>query len=167
MNELIIMGIILFFIYIAVLLFILAGRWGDKLKRTADKIARYYNVLLALTVVDGLQLVSIWYVNLYGGHSIIMFPWVTLLGAFGIAGIEVKSMLEGIEDKEKKDAQEMFKLLVGVLKNSSNPEAVVEKVEEFIEESKNEKDEQRTNKQQSAEYQAEQHPMAGACRGAE
>ena len=161
MNELIIMGIILFFIYIAVLLFILADLWSgirkakkagikiksDKLKRTADKIARYYNVLLALTVVDALQLVSIWYVNLHGGHSIIMFPWVTLLGAFGIAGIEIKSMMEGIEEKEKKDAQEMFKLLIGVLKNSSNPEAVVEKVEEFIEETKNEKDEQRTKEQ--------------------
>lgn len=68
-------------------------------KRTVDKVARYYNVLLALTVVDVLIMASILYLNQGEGYSLPLFPVFSLLGALGLCLIEVKSIYEKAEDK--------------------------------------------------------------------
>lgn len=104
---------LLFGIYIMVLIAILADLWSGVrkakqnnivrssygFKRTVDKIARYYNVLLALTVVDTMQMGALWYLETYYDISFPMFPFVTLIGAIGIALIEIKSIFEKAEDK--------------------------------------------------------------------
>jgi len=68
-------------------------------KRTIDKIARYYNVLLALSIVDAMQMVSLWYLETYYGYKIPIFPVITLFGAIGVCLIEIKSIYEKAEDK--------------------------------------------------------------------
>ena len=43
-------------------------------KRTVDKLARYYNLLIALTVVDCMQMAGIWYLDIFYGYHIPIFP---------------------------------------------------------------------------------------------
>ena len=113
MEKIIVTLWILFGIYVLVLIAIMADLWAGVrkakqnnivrssygFKRTVDKIARYYNVLLALTVIDAMQMAAIWYLENYYGYKIPMFPVVTLVGAIGISLIEIKSIYEKAEDK--------------------------------------------------------------------
>ena len=108
---------ILFGIYMMVLLAILADLWAGIRKakkngiarssygfrKTVDKIARYYNVMLALTVIDAMQMASVWYLETYYESIFPMFPFVTLMGAIGIGLIEIKSIYEKAEDKARID----------------------------------------------------------------
>ncbi|WP_270256424.1 phage holin family protein, partial [Parabacteroides distasonis] len=66
-------------------------------KRTVDKLARYYNLLIALTVVDCMQMAGIWYLDIFYGYHIPIFPVVTMIGAIGLGIIEVKSIFEKAE----------------------------------------------------------------------
>jgi len=113
MEKIIVSLWLLFGIYMLVLLAIAADLWSGVrkakqngiarssygFKRTIDKIAKYYNVLLALSVVDAMQMASVWYLEVYYSYHIIMFPFITFLGAVGICLIEIKSIYEKAEDK--------------------------------------------------------------------
>lgn len=113
MEKIIIVLWILFAIYVLVLLAIMADLWSGVRKakkkgiartsygfrRTVEKLAKYYNALLALTVIDCMQMAAIWYLETYYNYKIPMIPIVTLIGAIGIGAIEVKSIYEKAEDK--------------------------------------------------------------------
>lgn len=113
MEKIIIVLWILFAIYVLVLLAILADLWSGVRKakkkgiartsygfrRTVEKLAKYYNALLALSVIDCMQMAAIWYLETYYNYKIPMIPIVTIGGAIGIAAIEVKSIYEKAEDK--------------------------------------------------------------------
>lgn len=113
MEKIIIVLWILFAIYVLVLFAILADLWSGVRKakkkgiartsygfrRTVEKLAKYYNALLALTVIDCMQMAAIWYLETYYNYKIPMIPIVTIGGAIGIAAIEVKSIYEKVEDK--------------------------------------------------------------------
>lgn len=143
-NVLIVVAWILFGILLTPLMFILfdlaAGIrkakkrnesiTSDKWKRTVDKVARYYNALLAIVFIDCLQISLIWYLDTYHGNSIPIFPVFTLLGAIGIGLIEVKSILERAEDKVKYiEVGELFAKIMG---NKSNPEEIAKAVAEYM-----------------------------------
>lgn len=103
----------LFCIYILVLLAILADLWSGvrkaKLrcevrssfgfKRTVDKLARYYNALFALTIIDIMQMVAVWYLDVFYKYEIPIIPLISFIGAIGIGLIEIKSIFEKAEDK--------------------------------------------------------------------
>ena len=114
MEKIIVTLWITFGLYFLVIIAIIADLWSGVRKakingvarssygyrRTVDKIARYYNVLMALTVVDAMQMSSIWYLDTYYSYSKLpMFPFITLIGAIGICLIEIKSIYEKAEDK--------------------------------------------------------------------
>ena len=108
---------LLFGIYILVLLMIAADLWAGirkakqrgevrtsyGFKRTVDKLAKYYNALIALTLVDAMQVALIWYLDTFYNYRIPIFPVVTLIGAIGICLIEIKSIYEKAEDKVQLD----------------------------------------------------------------
>lgn len=141
----------LFGLYILVLIAILADLWAGVrkaksigkartsygFKRTVDKVARYYNTLLALTVVDCMQMGGIWYLDQFWQYSIPILPLITLIGAFCIGLIEIKSIYEKAEDKvqmesvgqlagriiaNKDDLKEISKAIIDYMddKNASN-----------------------------------------------
>jgi hypothetical protein len=103
----------LFCIYILVLLAILADLWSGLrkakrrceirssfgFKRTVDKLARYYNALFALTIIDIMQMIAVWYLDTFYGYMIPLIPFISILGAIGIGMIEIKSIFEKAEDK--------------------------------------------------------------------
>lgn len=105
---------------------------SDKLQRTIAKIARYYNALLALVVIDALQISSFWYLEYYYGWHCILFPYFTLAGAFGVAAIEVKSIYEKAEDKEKRDMRHVTVLAGEIAKNRTDPKELAKAIVDFL-----------------------------------
>ena len=78
------------------------ARRSKAFRRTVDKLARYYNALFALSIVDAMQLLAIAYLRAVESlDSLPLFPLFTLLGAIGIALIELKSIFEKAEVKEQ------------------------------------------------------------------
>lgn len=144
MEKIITLLWILFAIYILVFAMILADLWSGVAKarrrgiirssygfrRTVTKTARYYNVLLALTFIDGMQIMAIWYLDTYYDKVIPAFPFITLIGAIGISMIEVKSIYEKAEDKERFD--DVGELVGHVMKNRDDMEAILKSLKEYM-----------------------------------
>ena len=124
---------ILFGIYILVLVMIMADLWSGLrkaksmgevrtsygYKRTVGKVAQYYNVLIALTVVDSMQMSAVWF-----------FPFMTLGGAFLLCLIEIKSIYEKAENKVRLDkaGQVMGKIII----NRENVEEIAASIKEYL-----------------------------------
>jgi hypothetical protein len=110
----------LFLIYLVVVFFVALDLWSGVRKarqagqyrssfgfrKTVAKLAQYLNLLLAVTGVDALQMLALhsYKVNLP------LFPVLTLLAAVLIGFIEVKSIFEKAEDKERAKIAEAAKL---------------------------------------------------------
>ena len=82
------------------------ARRSKALRRTVDKLCRYYNALFAMSVIDVMQMAAVAYRSVIGAARLPMLPMFTLFGAICIAIIEVKSIYEKASDKEKSDAEE-------------------------------------------------------------
>lgn len=146
LDELFVVAWMLFGILLTPLFFIAFDFWAgtrkakqrgeplmsDKFKRTVDKIARYYNALLALVVVDCMQMAGIWYLDNYYDYRIPIFPFITLLGAFGVAAIEVKSIYEKAEEKERKEMKQVAALAAEIAKHKANPEDIAKAVVDYM-----------------------------------
>lgn len=87
------------------------------LRRTIDKLLRYYNLLAILTIVDIMQIAATLYLRATEGYALPSIPLFTLTGSIGIALIEVKSIMENGSDKEKSDIAELADLLDGIAKS--------------------------------------------------
>lgn len=112
--------IFLMIIYVVVVFFVVLDLWSGirkakqtgqyhgsfGLRKTVAKLAQYLNLLLAISAVDTLQMIALhsYEVNLP------MFPVVTLLTAVFIGFIEVKSIYEKAEDKERAKIAEAAKV---------------------------------------------------------
>ncbi|GAB1358669.1 phage holin family protein [Porphyromonadaceae bacterium] len=154
MEKLIVTLWITFGIYILVLLAILADLWSGVrkaqkngiarssygFKRTVDKVSRYYNVLLALSVIDAMQMVSFWYLETYYAYHIPIFPFVTLVGAICLCSIEILSIYEKAEDKVR---IENVGLLAGkIIANKDDLSEIVKTILTFLKEQKSNPDNQ-------------------------
>ena len=87
------------------------------LRRTIDKLARYYNVLIVLTVVDAMTIVGILYMRQVEGFDLPTIPIFTLIGAIGMAIIEVKSIFEKSDEKDKENLREVAEILENLYEN--------------------------------------------------
>ena len=137
---------ILFGIYILVLVMIMADLWSGLrkaknngemrtsygYKRTVGKLAQYYNVLIALTIVDSMQMSAVWYFEQYYGNQLWFFPFMTLGGAFLLCLIEIKSIYEKAEDKVRLDkaGQVMGKIIL----NRGDVEEIASSSKEYLNE---------------------------------
>ena len=108
------------------------ARTSYGLKRTVDKLARYYNGLFALTIVDLMQMVGVWYLDLYYNYHIPLFPMITLIGAVGIGIIEVKSIYETAEDTVKDPSQQVIEMLGYIAGHKGSPDDIAKKVVEYL-----------------------------------
>jgi len=154
LDKLIMILWMLFGIYMLVLFLILADLWSGVRKarkrgeirssfgyrKTVAKLAKYYNVLLALTVVDCMQMGSIWYLDNYYDYNIPVFPLVTLVGAIGIGLIEIKSIYEKAEDKMKLEYQQIGSLVGKIVQSKASPQEIAKAVIEYMNENPVEKE---------------------------
>ena len=153
LNELFIIGWMLFGIYIEVFIMILADLWSGvrkakvrgevrssyMYKKTIDKIARYYNAMIALTVIDCMQMGGVWYLDGYYSWAVPIFPIVTLLGALGISLVELKSIYEKADEKVKGDYQDVALLVAEIAKHKADPTEIAQAVVEYMNKSMEEK----------------------------
>ena len=144
MEKLIALIIILFLLYILILFMIGLDFWSGIRKakknnivrssygfrRTVEKIKEYYNAMTALTIIDAMQVSVIWYLETYYKISIPMFPFITLLGAIGLSAIEVKSIYEKAEDKQR--FHEAGTLITSIAKNRTDIEEISKSVAEYL-----------------------------------
>lgn len=126
--------ILTFLLYVGVLLAVFAdlvsgvrkarlrgeARTSAALRRTVDKLVRYYNALFAMTVIDAMQMAAVVYLRYFEEISLLpVFPVFTLIGAVGEALIELKSIYEKAEQKEKKEYRDAADILKKLLEHES------------------------------------------------
>lgn len=126
--------ILIFLLYVGVLLSVIAdlvsgvrrakmrgeARTSAALRRTIDKLVRYYNALFAMTVIDVMQMAAVIYLRYVESVEILpVLPLFTLIGAVGEALIELKSIYEKAEQKEKKEYREAADILKKLLEHES------------------------------------------------
>lgn len=141
-TTLIFCGILVVIFYVIILGLIFADLWAgvrkakkrgeyrtsDGYKRTIDKIARYFNMALALTLVDAAQIAVIFFLYWFYGYDIPMIPILTAIGTIYIAFVEIKSIREPADIKEKKQQDDFRRMVLQVAKDHEHPEQVLEDV---------------------------------------
>lgn len=146
-DRLIVMLLIEFLILLAPLFLVFADLWSGvrkakvrgeaitskKYRNTVNKLAKYYNVMLALAVIDALQLSCIWYMTTYCGWGLPLFPWLTLLGSIGVGFIEVKSIMEPANKKEASELHGVSELAKAIAEHHASPEDIAKAVLSYIE----------------------------------
>lgn len=105
---------------------------SDGWKRTTAKIARYYNMLLALMVLDAMQIIGFWYLNTFHGWSAPLFPWIVFAGAIFVGAIEVRSIMEPATDKERKEMRQVAELAAEIARHKAEPEEVAKCLAKYL-----------------------------------
>lgn len=155
MEKIIVLIWILFALYILVFFMIGADFWSGIRKakkngivrssygfrRTVEKIKEYYNAMIALTIIDAMQVTALWYLETYYKYEIPMFPFVTLVGAIGLCIIEIKSIYEKAEDKQR--FHEAGALLSSIAKHKTDIEEISKSVAEYLQNNSKEKQDEK------------------------
>ncbi len=93
-------------------------RSSHGLRRTVRKMGAYFNMLLVLTVIDGMQIFSLYNLNPQISYRLPLFPILTFAGAMFVVIIELKSIYENTNDKDKGRYQDMAKLIGEIIKKT-------------------------------------------------
>ena len=106
--------------------------YSDKMKRTIDKISRYYNAILAMLVVDLIQITGFIFLYMFNGWSAYTFPVFTLASVLFIAAIEIKSIYEPADVKESREMKEVTQLAKAIAEHKSDPKEIAEAIAEYL-----------------------------------
>ena len=145
-KELIMVFAMIFGLYLLVLLAIISdlvsgvrkakqrgeARTSYGLKRTIDKLSRYYNGLFAITIVDLMQMIGVWYLDGYYEFHIPLLPLLTFVGAIFIGFIEVKSIYEKADDKVKNQSQQVLEMMGYIAGHKDKPEDIAKAIAEYL-----------------------------------
>lgn len=105
---------------------------SDKMKRTIDKISRYYNAILAMMVVDAIQMSAFIFLYLYYGWTAYTIPVFTLAAILFVAAIEIKSIYEPADVKERRENQDVLELAKAIAAHKSDPEEIAEAIAKYL-----------------------------------
>jgi len=112
-------------------------------RRTISKMAQYYNLLIAGSIVDSIYGLLCWYLENYYQTSLWLFPFITFIIALVLCLIEIKSIREKAEDKVRFDRA--GQVVQQVFINRENLEEVAKTISNYM----NEKSEQSETSQTS------------------
>lgn len=149
---------ILALIYVLILVMVLLDLWSGirkakrrgeftsstGLRRTFEKLAKYYNFIIALTVTDLLQMGFLAYYNIENEASLPLLPVITAIGAMLIFIVETKSIYESADQKLKGQYQEAAKQLSDLLRSPDKQKAFAALLDQL---SKDENHDKGTEKQ--------------------
>lgn len=138
--------IILTIVYLLVLFVIFLDLWAGIRKarhrgeyrssygyrKTVEKIAKYFNLIFVVTAIDAVQMLTVWQINEQMSSRLPLLPILTVLGAMFIGFIELKSIYEKSEDKEKAKIADAAAVLGSALKNRET-QSIVASVLEYME----------------------------------
>ena len=105
---------------------------SNKMKRTVDKVARYYNAILAMVVLDIIQISAFLFLHIYNNWSAYTFPLFTLIGVVFVAAIEIKSIVEPADAKESREMKEVAELAKAIANHRNDPKEIAEAIKEYL-----------------------------------
>ncbi len=62
------------------------------LRKTVEKVGKYYNMIFTITVIDAIQMLAISQINAQVKNQFPVIPFFTFLGAVFVGFIELKSI---------------------------------------------------------------------------
>lgn len=139
-TTLLIVGAVVLLLYVVTLGLIFSDLWAgvrkakqrnemktsEALKRTVEKINKYFNMLFALTLVDVVQIAMIFFLYWFYGYDIWMIPLFTIGGTFYVAYIEITSIMEPANIKEKKQQDDFKRLLMQLAENKDFKDKIID-----------------------------------------
>lgn len=143
-TTLLICGGVLLFLWVTVLGLIFSDLWAgvrkakkagvfrtsDGYKKTIDKMARYYNMMLPLALMDTAVNGIVFYLYYFYHYDLVMLPWFSFVGAGYVAFVEITSIMEAHDVKERKNQQD-FLVMVKALVGDRDPKSVIEALQEL------------------------------------
>ena len=99
---------------------------SNKMKRTMDKISKYYNSILAMLVLDCIQMAGFIYWHLYFGGTAYTLPVFTLAAVMFVAAVEIKSIYEPADAKEGAEMQAVTELAQQIIANKGDAAKLAE-----------------------------------------
>lgn len=101
------------------------------LRRTVDKLVKYFNMMLVMTCIDAVQMITCYAINVQADKHIPLITIFTVVGCIFVGFIELKSIYESNEDKDKARIEETAKLLKQLLTDEKNKD-LVKSLKEYI-----------------------------------
>lgn len=106
-------------------------RTSEGYRRTIDKIARYFNMTFALSLVDVVMLAIVFFLYYFYTVDIWMIPVFTMIAGGYVAFVEIKSIWEPADIKEKKLLKDYSMIVMKLLKEYGSIEKVTERIAEM------------------------------------
>ena len=95
-------------------------RTSEAYKRTVEKVSKYFNMLFALTLVDFVQIALLYLLYREYGYDIPMLPVFSFLGTCYIGYVEVTSIMEPANVKEKKQQEDFVRLVTKLVSENKD-----------------------------------------------
>ena len=105
---------------------------SDKMQRTIQKLSRYYNAILSMLVLDGVQIAGFVFLHIFNGWTLYTFPLFTMLAVLFVASIEIKSIWEPADVKESREMKEVSELAKAIVAHRSDPRELAEAIAEYL-----------------------------------
>jgi hypothetical protein len=105
---------------------------SDKMQRTVQKMSRYYNGILAMLVLDTLQVAGFIFLHLFNGWTLYTFPLFTMVAVCFVAAIEIKSIVEPADAKESRELREVNELAKAIMEHRQEPKEVALAIAEYL-----------------------------------
>lgn len=105
---------------------------SNKMKRTVDKLARYYNAILAMMVLDAVQILAFLFLWKFNNWNCYTFPLFTLIGVLFVAAIEIKSIMEPADEKESKEMHDVTELAKQLIKHKNEPKELADILSQYL-----------------------------------
>lgn len=106
--------------------------YSNKMKRTVDKISRYYNAILAMMVLDAIQIGAFMFLWKFNEWDLYTFPLFTLIAVLFVAAIEIKSIVEPADAKEWQDMREVTQLAQAIASHKNDPKQLAKDIAEYL-----------------------------------
>ena len=108
---------------------------SDKMKRTIQKVARYYNAILAMAVLDATQIAGFVFLHIFNQWTLYTFPFFTLIAVVFVAAIEIKSICEPASEKEQREVKEVLRLVKELVSHGTDAREFANAIDEHLAES--------------------------------
>lgn len=105
---------------------------SDKMKRTTDKVSRYYNGIFAMMILDVIQITMFLFLHIYNGWGAWTVPVFTLVAVVFVAVIEIKSIYEPADVKEQREKSDVIELAKAIASHKSDPEEIAKAIAKYL-----------------------------------
>ena len=143
-GTLIVCGFVVLIFYVVALGLIFADLWSgvrkakqrnefrtsEGYKKTVGKINKYFAMHFAMTLVDAMQIALFYVLYREYGHDIPLLPVFTFISVLYEAYVEIKSITEPANIKEKQQQDDFKRLLQQALSEGNLRERVIKMLEE-------------------------------------